>query len=67
MKKIHWSHIGLLLLSLLSVAAFVILAVGGEPVLKWIPALLLSLIFAISAIIGIILDRKAKTVTSNEE
>ncbi len=56
MKKIHWSHIALLLISVLAIAAFVILAVGGEPVLKWIPALLLSLSFAVSAIIGIKLD-----------
>ena len=32
-------------LCILAVAAFVILAVGGEPVGKWIPALLLALLF----------------------
>ena len=56
MKKSVWSlisNIVLLLISTSAVTAFFILTAGGEPVRRWIPALIFSLIFGVLAIMGI--------------
>ncbi len=54
------AHVAVLLIAVVGIASFVILAVGGEPVLKWIPALLLSILFAGVAVLGIRLERTEK-------
>ena len=54
------AHVAVLLIAIVGIVSFVILAVGGEPVLKWIPALLLSILFAGVAVLGIRLERTEK-------
>ena len=49
MKK-HWANVTLLLIAVLGMVSFGILAVGGEPILRWIPALILSALVAVIAI-----------------
>ena len=56
----YLADIAILLIAIVGIVSFVILAVGGEPVLKWIPALLLSILFAGMAILGIRLERTEK-------
>lgn len=55
--KKHWANVALLLIAVLGMVSFGILAVGGEPILRWIPALILSVLVAVIAILGIRLDR----------
>ena len=47
-----WSVIQLII-GLLAILSFVILAVGGEPMLKWIPTLILAVVLTILGIKGI--------------
>lgn len=49
-----FSSIFQLLVGLVAIISFIVLAVGGEIVTKWIVALLLSIAFVVIGIIGIL-------------
>ncbi len=52
MKKGIWLFLAIarLAIGVLAVASFLILAIGGEPVLKWIPAALLGIAHIVLAV-----------------
>lgn len=56
MKKSVWfliASIVQLVIGILAVVSFLILAIGGEAVIKWIPALLLAIALIVIAIFNI--------------
>lgn len=62
MKKSKWNLISLiiqLVFSILAIIAFIILAINGEIMTKWIITLVLAIAFVVIGIIGII-DYKSK-------
>jgi len=42
-----------IIVALLAIFFFVVLAVNGERMLKWIPALVLSVVYGVSGVMGI--------------
>ncbi len=52
MKKGIWLFLAIaqLVIGVLAVASFLILMIGGEPVIKWIPAALLGIVLIVLAV-----------------
>ena len=54
------SSIVQMVIGILAIASFVVLSVSGENMIKWIPTLLLAIVFVIIGAIGIIDYKKQK-------
>ncbi len=56
MKKDIWffaASIVQLVIGIMAIAAFLILAIGGEEIAKWIPAFLLAIVLVVSAAVNL--------------
>jgi len=56
-----------ILFSVAAIFSFIVLAIGGEPVLRWIPALVMAILLGASGIICIIADRRDNKLKSSSE